>query len=311
MHDWWIKFGCWLIGYNYSIINNCSEASRKIVKKYTSAILILVIIWGFIGFTFAQRYVQASTVVSIIVAIIMIFIVIQIERQIILTFKRNNWAFVFRIAIAIIMAFIGSVIIDQFIFKHDIEKAQIDFIQKRVNEILPVKSKELLVQIAQIDSLINKKELQREQIINHISRNPKIKTYEVKSSFNKDTLVGREILLKEVPNPNIPLIEQLDNQLKQLRTEKAIKEDKLLNMRNDLETELKQKNGLIDELNILIKEILLKSWINSVLWVLIFLFFLLIEGFVLVTKFSDDHADYEDIINLQVNKRRKSINEIM
>lgn len=311
MRDWWVKFGCWLIGYNYSIITNCSEASRKIVKKYTSAILILVIIWGFIGFTFAQRYIQANNLISVIVAIVMIFIVVQIERQIILTFKHNGWAYFLRIIIALIMAIVGSVIIDQFIFRHDIEKAQIDVIQKRVNEILPIKSKELLNQIAQIDSLINKKEIQRERIINNISKNPKIKTYEVKSSYNKDTLIGRDIILKEVPNPNISLIEQLDNQLKQLRTEKTLKEDQLLNMRNDLELELKQINGLIDELNVLLKEIILKSWINLFLWILIFLFFLLLELFVLVTKLTDDDADYKDIIKLQLQKRKVSINEIM
>lgn len=38
---WWIKFGCFLTGWNSSILSQCSEASFKHLKKYTAALLIL------------------------------------------------------------------------------------------------------------------------------------------------------------------------------------------------------------------------------------------------------------------------------
>ena len=76
MRTWWIRFGCFLTGYNYDIMKNSSEASAKSVKKYTSAILIVSIIWGFIGYSFANRYLHLDTKGSIVGAIIMIFIVI-------------------------------------------------------------------------------------------------------------------------------------------------------------------------------------------------------------------------------------------
>ncbi len=41
----WIRFGCFLTGYNYSILRNCSEAAFKSVKKYTAAMLIVCILW--------------------------------------------------------------------------------------------------------------------------------------------------------------------------------------------------------------------------------------------------------------------------
>ena len=54
---WWIKFGCFLTGWNSSILSQCSEASFKHLKKYTAALLILIIIWVFTGYCFAERYV--------------------------------------------------------------------------------------------------------------------------------------------------------------------------------------------------------------------------------------------------------------
>ena len=84
----------------------------------------------------------------------MIIIVIQIERQIILSVGKNNLVPVFRTLIGIVMAVIGSVIIDQIIFREDVEKAKISNIQTEVNNILPVKTRELDLQIRQIDSAI-------------------------------------------------------------------------------------------------------------------------------------------------------------
>ncbi len=137
MNNWWTKLGCLLTGWNYQILGNCTESSRKQLKKYTSAILILVILWAFIGYSFAERYVRTPWWGSLIVSIIFVIIVIQIERQIILTVGKNNWLGLFRLVIAFIMAIIGSAILDQIIFKEDIEKKMIEIIDRQVNEQLP------------------------------------------------------------------------------------------------------------------------------------------------------------------------------
>ena len=122
MTNWWTKIGCLLTGWNYKILESCTESSRKQLKKYTSAILILVILWAFIGYSFADRYAQTPWWGSLITAIIFVIIIIQIERQIILTVGKNHPLAIFRLVIALIMAIIGSAIIDQIIFKDDIEK---------------------------------------------------------------------------------------------------------------------------------------------------------------------------------------------
>lgn len=52
--SWWIKFGCKLTGWNENVLGQCSEASKSQLNKYTSALLILMIVWSIIGFCFAQ-----------------------------------------------------------------------------------------------------------------------------------------------------------------------------------------------------------------------------------------------------------------
>lgn len=48
--NWWVLFGCKLTGWSPKVLAQCSEASRSQLSKYTSALLILILIWGVTGF---------------------------------------------------------------------------------------------------------------------------------------------------------------------------------------------------------------------------------------------------------------------
>ena len=145
---WWIKFGCFLTGWNSSILSQCSEASFKHLKKYTAALLILIILWGFTGYCFAERYVEAPWWGCIISSIIFVVIVIQIERQIILTVGTHKWNTFFRFFIAVIMAFLGSSIIDQIIFGADINRKMVEITDRQVVEQLPLRLKVIDVKLS-------------------------------------------------------------------------------------------------------------------------------------------------------------------
>lgn len=321
MKDMWLKLGCYITGYNYTIIKNSSEASAKTVKKYLSAILIVSILWGFIGYSFAQRYLHTGVFGSAIVSLIMIIIVIQIERQIILSVGKNNLVPVFRSLIGIVMAVIGSVIIDQIIFREDVEKVKISNLQAEVNSILPVKTRELDFQIAQLDSAILAKESERTALIDEITRKPFIKSAssETKhfqmqrntaSGETKDTLVKRtDLALNDVVNPKASLLPDLEEQISQLRSQKNEKENNKINIREELETELGAKTGFLDELKILFS-ILLSSWIAMVVWSMFFLFLMSIEVLVLVNKFGEEKTDYESIIMHQKDVRIKMLDKL-
>lgn len=321
MKDLWLRTGCYITGYNYTIIKNSSEASAKTVKKYLSAILIVSILWGFIGFSFAQRYLHTGIAGSFLVSLIMVIIVIQIERQIILSVGRNYLVPVFRTLIGIVMAVIGSVIIDQIIFREDVEKEKISNLQAQVNNILPVKTKELDFQIRQIDSAIMQKEAERAAIIDEITKKPFIKSTssEIKhfqmqrngrNGEKVDTLVKRtDLALNDVVNPKAALLPNIADQVNLLREQKAVKENSKINIRQELETEMGSKTGFLDELKVLFS-ILLSSGIALIVWIMFFLFFMSIEVLVLVNKFGEEKTDYDSIIYHQKDVRMKMLSKL-
>jgi hypothetical protein len=321
MKDIWLKTGCYITGYNYSLISNSSEASAKTVKKFLSAILIVSILWAFIGYSFAQRYLHTGIFGSVVVSIIMVIIVIQIERQIILSVGKNIFVPVFRIILGIVMAIIGSVIIDQIIFKEDVEKGKISNVQLEVNNILPVKTRQLDLQIRQIDSAIYLKEAERSSIIDEITKKPFIKStsseirhFQMQRNGQngnlRDTLVKRtDLALNDVPNPKAALLPDIASQITKLRAQKSEKENSKINIRQELETELNAKTGFLDELKILFG-ILLSSSIAMVVWFMFFLFFMCVEVFVLINKFGEDKTDYDSIILHQKETRIKMLEKL-
>lgn len=86
------KIGCFIIGWKSDILKECGEASHRTFKRYISAIIILSIIWGTIGFCFADRYVGIESLHGkILISLVFTTIIICIERFIILTVGKLGW----------------------------------------------------------------------------------------------------------------------------------------------------------------------------------------------------------------------------
>ena len=80
------RIGCFLIGWNPILLKQCGEASRRTLRRYISAIIILSVIWGAIGFCFAERYMGVSSLwQQLAVSSVFVIMILCIERFIILT----------------------------------------------------------------------------------------------------------------------------------------------------------------------------------------------------------------------------------
>lgn len=301
MRDRWLAFGCFLTGYNYKILKNCSEAASRRVLRYTSAMIIPCVLWAFVGFFFTSRYLKLGWEASVSGAVIMIIIVIQIERQVILSTNTNRLPLYFRGVIAFFMAIIGSLIIDQVLFKDDIEKQRLITMDNEVREVLPARSAELKRQIHEIDSTIASKEEDRRLLLEDIAKNPKIRVYSKEATQEKIDTVLKEVVKHsstEIQNPKIALLEPLDGQLASLRTEKLKKDSMLLVLRPLVEAELKDKVGFLDELELMFS-IIKKSNVALGVWLLWFFFLSGIEVFILISKFKERETDYDVVVNHQ------------
>jgi hypothetical protein len=322
MSNPWIRLGCFLTGYNYRIVSASSEISAKAVKRYTSAILIVCLLWTFIGYTFTQRYLFGTPFEATIGAGLMILIVIQIERQIILSVRPSKPLLFARFVIAILMATIGSIIIDQIIFKQDIELEKITYIQTRVNAALPGKTEELRSQIASMDSAIQKKEAERTAIIDEVTKTPLIKSTSTqvipskvqttitdstgKKTTSEKIVPATSIVTTNIPNPKQSLIAPLDQTITELRKLKNEREAALLNARPQLENEIKSKVGFLDELKVM-AFLISESRVALAVWIIWFLFLFSLEILVLVGKLTDKENDYEKTIFHQMNLQIKKL----
>ncbi len=331
MKNWWIRFGCFLTGYNYGIVRNSSEVAAKAVKRYTAALLIVCILWSFIGYSFTNRYVHGGTWGSLIGALVFVVVIIQIERQIILSINPSKWLYVFRGLIAMMMAIIGAIIIDQIIFKEDIDLEKITFIEVRVKKALVPKTEELRSQIANLDTAIFKKEYERASLIDDVTKNPTTPVYSTQASTKTesnlviDKTTGKPVLdptngkpmvntkstptavvtRSNVANPKIALIDPLEKTINSLRTQRSEKETALLNIRPQLEKEISSKVGFLDELEVMYS-LITRSVVARSIWLIWFFFLLGLEMLVLISKVNEKENDYEKTVkhhmDLQIKK---------
>jgi TM2 domain-containing membrane protein YozV len=321
MRNIWIRFGCFLTGYNYSIIRSSSEVAAKSVKKYTAAIVIVCILWFFIGFTFAHRYLQSGITGSVVAGILSVIIIVQIERQIVLSIHPSRWLLFFRSCLALMMAILGAVIIDQILLEKDIELEKVSYVSERVDSILPSKTFELKRQIAELDTTIRDKEAEKRDYIAEVSKQPTItfttsQTQSIPMPVKHQTPSGRDTTIivqkplitinkNSIPNPKAALIAATDSAIAEMWKQRAGKQKELLNIKPSLEKEMKEKTGFLDELKVMYR-LISNSAVALAFWLLWILFFLFIEMLVLFSKMGDKSSDYEKTVlhhmNLQLRR---------
>ncbi len=301
--NWWIKFGCKLTGWNSEILSQCSEASRSQLSKYTSALLILILIWGVTGFCFAQRYIGLPLWACGFISLFFVTIVIMIERQIILTREKKPSMVIFRGVIALIMAIIGSTIFDQTMFGKDIDKQMTNTIEAQVVDLtkqrVRIIDKKLVALIAEIDSIdkINAG-LQAD-----INAEPTIKMKTVTNSQSTvvlpngqtKTVNNPSVTTAEVPNPKIETLNGNKETLIMLREQEQNWTQKKQNVEEDVRKECKENVGFLEELEAMWAIITTRNLAGA--FYLVFFFLLMsLEMFVVASKMGDNDCDYEAAI---------------
>lgn len=310
----WLKFGCFLTGHNYNLIKHSSELSRKTVKKYTSAILLVILVWMFIGYTFATRYLHVGIFGGIISSLICGFVVLQIERIIILSTRINWYAKSFRVLLALVMAIIGSMIMDQIIFKEDIKLAKAELMDERVKDAVKLSEIDLREQIASYDSTIAVLNNKANALSEDLRKNPVIVTAYTNTSVVKDSEGNAVQTTNSVnrsvqDNPRKYELEQTLAQLEKLTDKRFEVEGSLTNIKDEKKEELSSTSGFLDEIKIL-HAVATSSWLAFSVYVLFFLFFLSIELFVVTIKLSDGESDYDQLILHQTDVRINMLNKL-
>lgn len=312
-------FGCFLIGWNKDILKECGEASHRQFRKLLSAICIMMVLWGTIGYCFADRYINIeSCVLKLSVSLAFMFIVLCVERVIILTVGKARVMSTMRVMLALCMAFLGACIFDQIIFRNDIQQEiqeqREDVIKETIAKRLSIYESDIQRITHDMDSLGKATLALNEEL----KKNPTIEMTDVSTNRtnvgkdeNGNPIIQTSTIVNKKKMPN-PLAEQLKanneqiqvyiDQLEQLRQDKKDIADKVTK-------EIKARAlGFIEELEATLA-VVSNSWISLVFYVILFLFLTFLELFVLTIKMGDNKCDYDLIVEHQLSLKKTLISQ--
>ena len=308
------NIGCFLIGWNKDILKECGEASYRQFRKLLSAICIMMVLWGTIGYCFADRYINIESCwLKVCVALAFMLIVLCVERVIILTVGKARMMSFMRVLLALCMAILGSCIFDQIIFRNDIQQAiqehREDIIKVTITKRLSIYDSDIQRITHEMDSLSKAtitlgEELQKrptiqgtnvstqEQVVG-MDENGRPKKVKVQS-VNTVTMANP---LAEQLKANNDQIQIYSNQLEQLRQDKK-------DIAQKTTEEVSQRApGFIEELEATLK-VVSQSWISLAFYVILFCFLTFLELFVLTIKMGENKCDYELIVEHQLSLKK-------
>jgi len=295
-NGWLAKFGCWLTGYNCRLLRQCSEASYKKLKGYVAGMLVIMTIWWWVGFLLSREYFKATLTKAVLFGLMMMFIVWMVERMIIL-YQGGKWVSgIFRLSLGILMAVVGATIIDQWMFREDIQKKKTFTVQEEVSQLLPARTAEIRQEIAQLDSTIAAKEEERTQLLKELEKKPVISVPTV--SYTKDStgkVISRSVTVRKVENPKFDVYNRVEEELKILKNRRDTLTNRLIHVRERTEQELKEQKGFLDELKLL-KSIILDDPVALAFWAVWFLLLLAFELLVVSLKLFSKPTDYEYLV---------------
>lgn len=319
--NWWSKFGCKLTGWSSKVLAQCSEASRCQLSKYTSALMILILIWSVTGFCFAQRYIGLPVWGCCLVSLFFITIVIMIERQIILTTEKSLSMLAFRAVIALVMAIVGSTIFDQTMFGKDIDKQMANTIEVQVAELTTQRVHTIDEKLAALktesDSITAINSLLQEDV----NKNPFIiKTSRTSASNNVlmpdgsfKTVSNPSVTKSEVPNPKLTQIETNNKKLDQISEQEQKWTEKKQTMEEDVRKECKESVGFLEELEAM-WSIITNRPLAGAFYLVFFFLLMSLELFIVVSKTVDKECDYEAAIKgaqkIRISQFNKAFNHV-
>lgn len=115
-----LRFFCFLLGKDYKLVKFYRQTSKEKITLFGSILLIPVILWGVNGYLMSREIFHMSFEVSLFTSMILSLLIYLIERSIILS-SSNIIVQRLRIVIGTIVAILGSLTIDEVIFKNDID----------------------------------------------------------------------------------------------------------------------------------------------------------------------------------------------
>jgi len=115
-----LKFYCFLTGDDYNIVKDSTPLSIKKIKLYAIGLIIPVILWAVQSYLLVTEVMRKDIPTAILVMIVCVVLIFAIEKSIIMS-NGSKYIAVFRVILGLTIAVIGSIILDEVVFKNDID----------------------------------------------------------------------------------------------------------------------------------------------------------------------------------------------
>lgn len=308
------NIGLFLIGWDKNIMKECGEASYRQYRKLLSAICIMMVLWGTIGYCFADRYLNIeSCFLKACVSLAFMFIILCVERVIILNVGKAYAMGGMRFLMAVCMAILGSCIFDQIIFRNDIQQAiqeqREEIISKTITKRLSIYDSDIQRISQEMDSLSEatialNEELQKRPVIKGTNVSTQEQVIGIDENGKPKKVKTQTVNTVTMANP---LVEQLkanndqiqiySGQLEQLRLDKK-------EVAETVRTEISRRApGFIEELEATL-QVVSQSKVSLAFYIILFCFLTFLELFVLTIKMGENKCDYELIVENQLYMKR-------
>jgi len=164
-----LKYYCTIIGDDFNLLKDETPQSKKKVKLLAFCIMIPVLFWAINSFLLAYEVLKKDLITSILVMIVCSVIIFIIEKIIVMSNGSKSIA-AFRVCLGIIIALIGSLSLEEVLFKSDIDTQMSE--NKRVysTNVLDIKKNELNQFILKKENELNYKDSIWREAINSAIR---------------------------------------------------------------------------------------------------------------------------------------------
>jgi len=151
-----LKYYSIIIGENPKYTATFQPASKRKIALYANCLIVPVILWFINGYLLVSNVLEGSIFSAILTAFIAAFIIFLIERAIVMS-NGSKPIFWFRIFLGLIVASLGSISLDEVIFKHDIDNQVAYYKQAEVDIAVHKVEQEYQNEIELQQSIVNQK----------------------------------------------------------------------------------------------------------------------------------------------------------
>jgi hypothetical protein len=151
-----LKFYSIIIGENPKYTATFQPASKRKIALYANCLLVPVILWFINGYLLAKNVLEGNMTTALITAFIAGVIIFLIERAIVMS-NGSKPIFWFRIILGFVIASLGSISLDEVIFKHDIDNQIAYYVQVEIDSAVQRVERDYKNQITMQQSIVNQK----------------------------------------------------------------------------------------------------------------------------------------------------------